>query len=250
MLPFLQIGPLALPLPGLLILAGIWLGLSLAEANAHRWGMKSSDLYNLSYLSLISGLLGARLGMALRFPEAFQANPASLLSLNPDLLDSTAGVLTAILAGLVFGQRKHLAFWSTLDALTPALAVLMTAIGLSHLAAGSAFGAPSDLPWAIELWGAARHPSQVYESLAAGMILLLAWPGRNWLASPTPGVYFLRFASLSAAARLYLEAFRGDSQLILGGLRSAQVAAWLILASCLAALFYLRKIPAQAEPSK
>lgn len=250
MLPVLQIGPLALPLPGLLILAGIWLGLSLAEVNAHRWGVKSSDLYNLSYLSLISGLLGARLGMALRFPEAFQANPASLISLNPDLLDLTAGILTAILVGLVFGQRKRLAFWATLDALTPALAVLMTAIGLSHLAAGSAFGAPSDLPWAIELWGAARHPSQVYESLAAGMILLLAWPGRNWLASPTPGVYFLRFASLSAAARLFLEAFRGDSQLILGGLRSAQVAAWLVLAGCLAALYYLRKKPAETEQSE
>jgi len=41
------------------------------------------------------------------------------------------------------------------------------------------------------------------------------------------------FLGLSAAARIFLEAFRGDSLFMLGGLRQAQIIAWLVLALCL-----------------
>jgi len=46
------------------------------------------------------------------------------------------------------------------------------------------------------------------------------------------GQRFLTFLTLSAGARLFLEAYRGDS-VLWGGFRSAQVIAWLILAICL-----------------
>ncbi|HQU35483.1 MAG TPA: hypothetical protein PLR65_02745, partial [Anaerolineales bacterium] len=45
----------------------------------------------------------------------------------------------------------------------------------------------------------------------------------------SPGVLFLNFTALTAGARLFLEAFRADSTLILGGVRLAQVVAWLAL---------------------
>jgi len=52
---------------------------------------------------------------------------------------------------------------------------------------------------------------------------------------------FLLFAALTAGARLFLEAFRGDSTLILGGLRLAQVIAWVMLAATLTANELIRK---------
>ena len=100
-------------------------------------------------------------------------------------------------------------------------------MSLSHLAAGTAFGKPTDLPWGIELWNSTRHPTQVYELIASLLIFGYLWfrkPG-----SPV-GSDFLRFAALTAGSRLFLEAFRGDSTLILGGIRSAQVVAWIVLA--------------------
>jgi prolipoprotein diacylglyceryltransferase len=54
-------------------------------------------------------------------------------------------------------------------------------------------------------------------------------------------LYFLSFVASSALARLFLEAFRGDSLLLAGGLRAAQVEAWIILAASLYGLYRLQK---------
>jgi prolipoprotein diacylglyceryltransferase len=82
------------------------------------------------------------------------------------------------------------------------------------------------------LWNAARHPSQIYELLASLLIFCLLWFNK---ANLRPGLLFLNFAALTAGARLFLEAFRGDSTLIFGGLRLAQIIAWAILAVALSA---------------
>jgi phosphatidylglycerol:prolipoprotein diacylglycerol transferase len=136
-------------------------------------------------------------------------------------------MVVALLVALVYGQQRNLPLWSTLDALTPLFAVLALGLGLAHLASGSAFGKETSLPWGIQLWGATRHPSQVYEIIASLSIL-----GLLLFRKPdsSPGVFFLTFAALTSGARLFLEAFRGDSTIIFGGLRSAQVLAWIVLA--------------------
>jgi hypothetical protein len=50
MFPILQIGPLAIQVPGLIILAGLWLGLSLAERRAKKRESNPSVLYNLVFV--------------------------------------------------------------------------------------------------------------------------------------------------------------------------------------------------------
>jgi prolipoprotein diacylglyceryltransferase len=78
------------------------------------------------------------------------------------------------------------------------------------------------------LWGATRHPSQVYETLAAFSILIVLW--RRFGKQVTPGRTFLLFILMSAGARLLLEAWRGDSVLTFGGFRLAQLLAWAVMA--------------------
>ena len=175
MLPILHLGPLALQLPGLILLLGLWLGLALAERYSSRSGIQPDRLYNLVFLSLVMGL----------------------------------------------------------DVVTPTFAVLAMALGLAHLASGNAFGAPTRLPWGIELWEARRQPAQVYETLGAVAVLYAIWPGRRWVSRLLPESNFLIFLTMSSALRLSLEAFRGDSILLPGGLRAAQVAAFFVLAACL-----------------
>ena len=63
------------------------------------------------------------------------------------------------------GQRRHLPLWRSLNALTPSLSAFPVSVGVAHLSSGDAFGTPASMPWAIELWGARRHPTQVYEIL-------------------------------------------------------------------------------------
>jgi prolipoprotein diacylglyceryltransferase len=234
MLPVLQVGPLALQTPGLILLLGVWLGLEAAERQARFYPIPGGKIYNLALVMLLAGLLGARIFYILQTPAAFFRAPLGMLSLSPQMLDPLGGLVAAALAGLAAGQRQKLPFWPTLDALTGAFAVLAVAIGLAHLASGDAYGAPANLPWAINAWGAQRHPSQAYEILAALIMLGLLWPFPgsrlwNWMVA-LPGARFWAFVSLSAAARLFLEAFRGDSALLFTHLRAAQLIAWLALA--------------------
>jgi prolipoprotein diacylglyceryltransferase len=56
------------------------------------------------------------------------------------------------------------------------------------------------------------------------------------------GADFLLFTALTAASRLFLEAFRGDSTLMFGGLRAGQIIAWIMLAIALFASESIRRL--------
>ena len=221
----------------ILVLAALWLGLTLAEKRAARHGISREALSNLVYYSLLGYVLGGRLLFVLENLQVFLKSPLSIFSPNIDLFDPMGALVAAVLVGMIYGQRQKLPLWPTLDALTPLLAVLAAGLHLSHLAAGTAFGSPTDLPWGIELWNATRHPVQLYELIASLLILTFLW-----LRKPGSfaGSDFLWFIGLTAGARLGVEAFRGDSTLVLNGLRSAQLIAWLALAAALLASEMLR----------
>lgn len=214
----------------ILVVAAIWVGLWLAEKRSPRYGVSTTDLNNITFYPLLGYILGGRISYALENLSAFTQNPQSLISLNLDLFDPIGGLVVAGLVALIYWQRQKLSLWPTLDALTPLFAVFAIGLGMAHLASGNAFGKETSLPWGIQLWGAMRHPSQVYEIIAAFLILGLLWLRKT--DSP-PGIAFLTFAALTSGARLFLEAFRGDSTLIFGGLRTAQIIAWIILAATL-----------------
>lgn len=242
MLPILQIGPLSLQTSGLVLLIGMWVGLSLSERFSKSLGSHPEEISNLAFYSLLAALLGARLSYALRFPSAFSESPASLLSLNPGLLDPWGAIAGAILIALVYGQRKGLLLGPSLDALTPAFATLAVAVTLSNLASGQGYGLPTDLPWSIDLWGASRHPSQIYEAIGATTIIVFLLLQRTQVKRAA-GTFFLEFLALGAGSRLFFEAFRGDGVLLPNGWRTSQLLAWLALA---ASLYFLQRLNEKA----
>ena len=146
----------------ILLVAAIWLGLTLAEKRTARTKVSAEALNNLAFYGLIAFAVGGRLLYGLGHIEAFLKSPLSLFALNPDLFDPFGGIAIAALTMLIYGQRQRLDLWDALDALTPLFAVLAIGIGLSHLAAGTAFGKPTNLPWAITMRNANRHPSQIH----------------------------------------------------------------------------------------
>ncbi len=232
MLPILQIGPLAIPTPGVLMLIGLWIGLSLSEKLARIEQKVDPDrIYTLALTALATGLLGARLFYVARSPAIFFQHPLNLISPNTAMLDAGGGAVCAGIAALVYLQRRKMSLWDTLDAFTPFFSGMAIVIGLAHFASGEAFGAPARLPWSIHLWGAYRHPTQLYETLFAVWIAFLVWPRQR--SNSIPGLRFLSFAAWSAIARILVETFRGDSATLFGTVRTAQILAWLVLAICL-----------------
>ena len=193
----------------ILLVIAAWLGLTLAEKRTERHGISKDDLNNITFYALIAFVVGGRLTHVLQNISAFTKSPLGIVSINPDLFDPFGGLAIA------------------LDALTPFFAVVALGLGLSHLAAGTSFGKPTDLPWGIDLWNAVRHPTQIYEVLASLLILCLLWFLKP---NPRPGMSFLIFAALTSLSQLIIQAFRGDSTLLAGGLRQGQVIAWVLLA--------------------
>ena len=211
----------------ILLLAATWIGLNFAEKRAERHGISKEDVNNLTYYGLIAFVLGGRLSFVLQNLPVFIKSPLDIISINPDIFDPLGGVAVAIIVAIIYGQRRGLKFWNTVDALTPFFAVLSIGIGLSHLAAGTAFGMETDVAWGIDLWNATRHPTQIYETAASLLIFGLVWFQRQ---NPRPGILFLTYATFTAAAQLFIQAYRGDNTLIFNGLRQGQVIAWVVLA--------------------
>jgi phosphatidylglycerol---prolipoprotein diacylglyceryl transferase len=211
----------------ILFLPALWLGLYLSEKRAERYSISKDALNNIVFYGMLGYLLGGRLLFAIANFSAFTRSPLSLFSLNIDLFDPLGGFVAALLIGFGYGQRHKLPLWSTLDALTPLFAMSAIGLALAHLAAGTAFGSPTSLPWGIDLWNATRHPTQIYELILSILIFGFIWfPKINTPARSD----FLSFVTLTAGTRLFVEAFRGDSELIFGGVRLAQVLAWIVLA--------------------
>ena len=210
----------------ILFVIAAWLGLALAEKRSEQHGISKETLNNITFYSLIGYIIGGRVLYAAGHFSAFAKSPLSLISLNPDLLDPLSAALTAILIGSIYGQRQKLSLWPTLDSLTLLFTVTAIGLSLSHLAAGTAFGSQTNMPWGIDLWNAKRHPTQIYEFIASLLALGLLWFKRP---DSRPGLYFITFVALTAFARLIIEAFRGDSLIVFGGFRQAQIYAWLVL---------------------
>lgn len=236
MYPTLRIGSLSLQVPGLIIIIGIYLGLSLMERRLPGGKFNANIVYNLSFLGLAVGFIAARILFILEHVDQFLLSPPSAISLDSSLLDPVGGAAAAGIAIFFYGWRKKLPFWSTLDVFTPLMAVFLVALGLAHVSSGKAFGIPTSLPWGIYLWGDLRHPTQVYETITALVILAILW--RRFRIFIEPGKTFLLFITLSAGMRILLETWRGDSPLVFGGIRLAQVIAWIVLA---VGLFFLER---------
>jgi phosphatidylglycerol:prolipoprotein diacylglycerol transferase len=234
MLPILQIGPLVLQLPGLLIILGIWLGSHLAERSASQRQLPALKISNMIFYALIAGIIGARLGYVLRFLDLYLQSPLGILALNLNTLSSLEGGVAAVLVALIYAQRASLPLWRTLDALATGIPVVMIFVGLAHLASGDAFGAESELPWAIELWGARRHPTQVYELLGTFPIFFIVRHLEQ--RARFDGFVFLSTTGMMSILRFVVEAFRGDSLIMVGNLRRAQVLSLLLLVAVLIGL--------------
>lgn len=241
MFPTINIGPVALQANGLILLLGLWLGLWFAERLLGPIkGVSSDNLYNGVGLTLIAALIGGRLVYVFQHFEAFRNDLLSILSLNYNLLDPWGAAVVGILALVIYIQRKGIGLLLYLDAITPLLAVLFIAVPFANLAVGSGYGTPTTLPWAINLWGAQRHPTQIYQMVFGLGVVIWLIASRRKTSNMMPGRQFFVFLGITSLGMILIETYRADQLLILANLRSGQLFAWLLLAVSLLATGYLR----------
>ena len=245
MFPTINLGPLSIPAPGLILLLGFWLGSVLAERKSKRFKVNPNLVEKVLWACLLAGLIGARLSYIARYPSSFQENLLSIFSLNPNLLDPVGGLLISAGVGFVYISHQRISLLTFLDSLTPFFAVIAISLSFSNFASGTGFGTSTTLPWGISLWYELRHPVQIYH-LVGGFIALYIIFVRKQTDEYQSGFTFLLFVSLTSGFRLFFSGFQETSSLVGDGIRLPQLIYWTILAI---SLFLLNKhtLPPQME---
>jgi phosphatidylglycerol:prolipoprotein diacylglycerol transferase len=221
-LPLLGPTHLFLPTYGVLFALGVTLAWIWFGRRARTLGLGDEKVFNLTFYSLLGGIIGAKILLVLIDWRDYVADPSLLLG-----TIRTAGVLVGGVAGgaivfVVYARRHDLPLIRLADAIVAPL-LLAQALGrFGCLSAGCCYGVPVDAghPLAVTF----QHPQaiaagrfsgtpllavQLIEALvdlALVVVLTLLWRRR-----PQPeGTVMWCYILLYSAARLTIEFYRGD----------------------------------------
>ena len=217
-----QFGGIAIYTYGVLVAAGVVLGLWYARRQAPRAGLDPARVWNMGIYAVLAALFLAKVWLVFSDWPFYMAHPREILGLATIQSggDFYGGVAGAVLIILVYSYIYRMHLISVLDTFAAALP-LGHAIGrLGCFAAGCCYGKPTTLPWGVRFSNplasqiagtpldVSLHPTQLYEAAAEFVnFLILVWMGkRQRFKGQLLGTYFL----LYGAERGTIEFFRGD----------------------------------------
>jgi prolipoprotein diacylglyceryltransferase len=201
------------------IILGGWLIARVAQARGGAQLARQAD--HCFYPVLIGALIGARLWYGLFNLDLYGLNPALFVALRVSDFAWPGALLGGVLAGSVWCRRNGFDHLTLADSAALTLPAVQAIASLGLLLSGEAFGVPTSVPWGVPLFGAVRHPTQIYFVLAAlCSLLVLCWLRQKRLADGALGVAYLGLQGLTS---LLIDALRADSLVLPGGFRAAQV---------------------------
>lgn len=209
----LQLGPLRVHWYGLMYLVAFGGGWCLGAWRAKR----SGGLWNTALVSdivfyvAIGVVLGGRIGYMLVYDfPTLMADPLTLFKVWQGGMAFHGGFVGAIIAMAFFARVKQKSFGDVADFVAPLVPFGIAAGRLGNWINGELWGRVTDMPWGVRFPSGGpypRHPSQLYEFFAEGVLLfILVW----WFsAKPRPryavcGLFALGYG----VARLSMEFFR------------------------------------------
>ena len=245
MYPLVQIGPLRLSSGGLLLLLSIILGgwLLARVAQARGGAQLAHQADSCFYPVLLGAVIGARLWYGLFNLDLYGRNPNLFLALRLSDFAWPGALLGGLLVGSVWCRRKGFDGLKLADSAALTLPAVQAIVSVGLLLSGEAFGMPTSLPWGVVLFGAVRHPTQIYLALAALSSLLVLW--RLSRRALPEGALTVVYLGLQGLMSLLIEALRADSLVFPGGIRAAPVFG---LALLLYALRWAQRHSGTAQP--
>jgi len=241
MFPTLNIGPLAFPTTGLVIIFGAYLCLTLAEKSAIRLRQNHIALYSLATTGLVAGFVGARLAFVIEYWAAFQENLLGIVWPLNTGYNTWVGLLISVAAMFFYGRFKQLPPAQTLDALAPALITGLMVVSLADFLGGPGLGTLTSVPWGIPQFGIRRHAVQLYELITGASALLLWWQLSK--QQRKAGQLFWGVTAVYSAGRLFFDAYRADAWLTANGYHILQIIMLIILLMSLFLLGLINPFP-------
>lgn len=237
----IELGPLEVHVYGILIAAGIAIGLTLVR---RRWAARGGDpdvVDRVLVWAVVLGFLGARLAYVSTHLDRFAGRPLAVLFIWEGGLALFGGLTVGTLTALVLLRRLDVDVPRFADATAVGIPLAQSIGRWGNYFNQELFGTPTDLPWGVEIDPANRpeayasadtfHPAFLYESVYNALVVaaLLLLERRVRLR---PGNLMLAYVVLYGIGRFLLELIRTDTTFRLFGLSRN---AWVALLYSLAA---------------
>lgn len=227
---------------GILLSAGILVGIMLAYNEAKRLGHDPEYIIDLALWCVPMAVIGARLYYVIFEWDYYKGDIMKIISIWEGGLAIHGALIAAVLTGYIFTRVRKISFWETADIAAPSI-IIGQAIGRwGNFVNQEAHGGPTDLPWGIMVDGVKVHPTFLYESLwNLGVFIFLILYRKKKKAD---GEVFLLYGILYSAGRFWIEGLRTDSLMFMG-MRVAQLVSVLVIVAFTALLLHRRKMKEQ-----
>lgn len=179
MLPVLfSIGQTPISSFGVFLALGFMLGIFLVWRLCRAWDLDEEKSLDLTLLTFIGGLIGARVYFAILNLQYFVVSPINLIMINrvPGL-DFWGGILGGWLVLYIFARRFRMDFWQLADIAVVGVLGGLVLSSLGCFFGGCNIGAPSNAFFAVTMVGSLgkRWPVQIVEALFLSISLATAW---------------------------------------------------------------------------
>ncbi|NLM53066.1 MAG: prolipoprotein diacylglyceryl transferase [Firmicutes bacterium] len=211
---------------GIMISLGMLAGIYVALKRTRQYGLTEDELINFALVVVPAAVIGARLAFVIANWESFAGDWLAMINIRQGGLAIHGAIFVAIIVCVIYSYIKKMSFWRIADTCAPSL-ILGQAIGRwGNFFNQEAYGVPTDLPWAMYIDGAYRHPIFLYESIWNLLVFLyLLYVSRK---EKTDGGIFLRYLIGYSIGRFFIEGIRADT-LYWGNFRAGQVVSILLI---------------------
>jgi phosphatidylglycerol:prolipoprotein diacylglycerol transferase len=172
----------------------------------------------ITYL-LFGVIVGGRLGYMLFYDFAnFIENPLILFQIWKGGMASHGGFIGCVVAMILFARSRKVSFWTVADIVVISATPGIFFGRLANFINGELWGKVSDVSWAMIFPNSApnvalenisaRHPSQLYEAFAEGLLIFVILQWRFWKGKLPAGRLSGEFLVIYAIMRIVCEIFR------------------------------------------
>lgn len=222
----------------IIIVIGVLIAAQFGKKEFVRRGFDEDFIYDILFVVLPIGIIGARLWYVLFEWDYYSQNPGQILNIRGGGLAIHGGIIFGTLALYFFSKRKEVPFLDMTDVLVPSLALGQAVGRWGNFMNMEAHGGPTDLPWGIIIDGVKVHPTFLYESIGDLIIflILINWRKNNPDKGKQSAFYLIGYGIL----RFFVEGLRTDS-LYIGPLRTAQLVSVIFVIGGVILYFYANK---------
>ena len=220
---------------GILIGVAFLLAIYISYLRAPKFGIVQDDILDLTIFLIPCSIIGARAYYVIFSYDNYRGNFIQMLNLRAGGLAIHGGIIAGVIVSYIVAKRKNIKFSNLADLIMPQVALAQAIGRWGNFFNSEAHGGPTNLPWAITVYGEKVHPTFLYESMWCFFIFILLIFLSNRIKFN--GQIALLYAMLYSFERFWVEGLRTDS-LMIGQFRQAQVLSLVVFILALSAYIY------------